>query len=295
MFENILGNEKIKTELINSVKQNHVAHSYLFLGTSGIGKQMIAKEFAKMILCLDENKYCNKCKSCIEFDGNNNPDFEIINPDGNSLKIEQIRDMQSRVQEKPIVSNKKVYIINDSDKMTVESQNCLLKTLEEPPEFVTIILIGENSNKYLSTIKSRCIIMNFENIENSLILKYLKDNYNLQIQSKNMVNAFQGSIGKALIVKEKQELYENVEKLINSLENKDRIDILNMADLIKTKEDRIETLDYMNICFIELAKQNNKYADCIKIVENTKKRINQNANYDMNIDNLLLNIWEKVN
>ena len=118
MFNNILGNDKIKEALINSVKNNKTSHSYLFVGTEGIGKKLIAKEFAKMILCADENKYCNRCKSCIEFDTENNPDFKIIEPDGNSLKIEQIREFQSKVTEKPIISNKKVYIINDSDKMT---------------------------------------------------------------------------------------------------------------------------------------------------------------------------------
>ena len=118
MFNNILGNDKIKELLINSVKNNKTSHSYLFLGTEGIGKKSIAKEFAKMILCTDGNKYCNKCKSCIEFNTNNNPDFKIIEPDGNSLKIDQIREFQSRVAEKPIISNRKVYIINDSDKMT---------------------------------------------------------------------------------------------------------------------------------------------------------------------------------
>ena len=127
MFNNILGNDKIKETLINSVKNNRASHSYLFIGTEGIGKKLIAKEFAKMILCTDENKYCNKCKSCIEFDTSNNPDFKIIEPDGNSLKIEQIREFQSKVAEKPIISNKKVYIINDADKMTRRSSKLFVK------------------------------------------------------------------------------------------------------------------------------------------------------------------------
>lgn len=129
MFNNILGNDKIKEVLINSAKNNKTSHSYLFLGTEGIGKKIIAKEFAKMILCTDENKYCNKCKSCIEFDTNNNPDFKIIEPDGNSLKIEQIREFQSKVAEKPIISNRKVYIINDSDKMTRRSTKLSFKNI----------------------------------------------------------------------------------------------------------------------------------------------------------------------
>lgn len=296
MFNNILGNDNIKELLTNAVKNNKTSHSYMFVGTDGIGKKMIAKEFAKMILCTDENKYCGTCKSCIEFDGENNPDFRIIEPDGNSLKIEQIREFQNKVSEKPIISNRKVYIINDSDKMTTEAQNCLLKTLEEPPEFVTIILIGSNENSFLSTIKSRCMILHFEKISDEQIQKYLQDNHQTEINSKIMLEACQGSIGKALEIKDKQELYQNTEQVVNSLERKDKIDILNMSDFIyKSKDDKLEILNYMNVLFINLAKINSKYADCIAIVEETKRRLQSNANYDMCIDNLLLSLWENVN
>ena len=296
MFNSIFGNERIKEQLVNSIKSEKVSHSYMFIGTEGIGKKLIAKEFAKMILCTGNEKYCNKCKSCIEFDSDNNPDFEIIEPDENSLKIEQIRNFQVKVSEKPIVSNKKVYIINDSDKMTQEAQNCLLKTLEEPPEFVTIILIGSNENAFLSTIKSRCMIIRFEPISNEQILKYLQENYQTKINSKIMIDAFQGSIGKAIELKEKQEKYEQIENLIYNLEKKDKIEILNSSDVIhKEKEEKFNILDYMNIVFINLAKTSNKYANCIKIVEDTKKRLKSNANYDMSIDNMILNIYEQIN
>ena len=296
MFNNILGNDKIKELLTNSVKNNKISHSYLFIGIEGIGKKLIAKEFAKMILCIDENKYCGSCKSCIEFDTDNNPDFKIIEPDGNSLKIEQIREFQSKVTEKPIISNKKVYIINDSDKMTTEAQNCLLKTLEEPPEFVTIILIGSNENAFLSTIKSRCMILHFNKIQDDEIKKFLEENYQNKVNSKIMLDAFQGSIGKALQIQDKQEEYEKIEKIIYSLENKDKIDILKMSEPIyKAKEEKFDILDYMNIVFINLAKKSNKYAQCINIVEDAKKRLQSNANYDMCIDNMLLKLWEQVN
>lgn len=296
MFNNILGNDRIKQTLIHSVELNKTSHSYLFIGTDGIGKKLIAKEFAKMILCTSENKYCNNCKSCIEFDTDNNPDFNIIEPDGNSIKIEQIRELQRKVTEKPIISNRKVYIINDSDKMTTEAQNCLLKTLEEPPEFVTIILIGANENAFLSTIKSRCMILHFEKIPNQDIQKYLKENNQSEVISEIMLDAFQGSIGNALEIIEKQELYEKIEDIIYALERKDKIDILNMAEIIyKSKDDKNNILDYMNIVFINLAKKYNKYAQCIDIVEETKKRLQSNANYDMCIDNLLLNLYERTN
>ncbi len=296
MFNNILGNEGLKQELINAVKLNKTSHSYLFIGTEGIGKKLIAKEFAKMLLCLDDNKYCDKCKSCIEFNSENNPDFNIIEPEGNSIKIEQIRELQRKVTEKPIIADKKVYIINDSDKMTIEAQNCLLKTLEEPPEFVTIILIGANENAFLSTIKSRCMILHFENIDKNIIKNYLRENFQVEINSEIMLEAFQGSIGKALEIKEKQEQYEKVENIIYNLEKKDKIDILNMSEIIyKSKDEKFDILDYMNIVLINLAKKSNKYAKCIQIVEDTKKRLQSNANYDMCIDNMLFRLWEEVN
>ena len=282
MFSDIIGNDKLKKELIHSGEINKTSHSYLFIGTEAIGKKLIAEEFAKMLLAVKDTE--------------NSPDFSIIEPDGNSIKIEQIREFQKKVSEKPIISNKKVYIINDSDKMTVEAQNCLLKTLEEPPEFVTIILIGSNENSFLSTIKSRCMILHFEKISDEQIQKYLQDNHQTEINSKIMLEACQGSIGKALEIKDKQELYQNTEQVVNSLERKDKIDILNMSDFIyKSKDDKLEILNYMNVLFINLAKINSKYADCIAIVEETKRIKEVHPNYIMCIDNLLLSLWENVN
>lgn len=296
MFEQILGNKKITEQLTNSIKIGNISHSYLFLGTQGIGKKMIAKEFAKMILCTSENKYCGVCKSCIEFDTDNNPDFSIIEPDGNSIKIDHIREFQKKVSEKPIISQRKVYIINDSDKMTVEAQNCLLKTLEEPPEFVTIILVGTNENAFLSTIKSRCMILHFEEISEEEILKYLEENYQIKINSQIMIKAFQGSIGKAIELKDKQEQYEKIENLIYGLEKMDVVDLVNKAEfLYSSKDDKTEILDYMEVILMNIAKTSNKYAQTIEIVEQTKKRLAANANYDMSIDNMLFKIWETVN
>ena len=294
MFQNILGNNKIKESLQESIKQNKVSHSYLFVGKSGIGKKMIAKEFAKAILCLGDNKYCDNCKSCLEFDGQNNPDFFIVEPDGNTIKIDQIRNMQKGVQEKPIISRSKVYIIDNADFMTKEAQNALLKTLEEPPEFVTIILIGENENEFLATIKSRCMIIHFNSISDSEMEKYLQENYNMNVTS-NMLDVFQGSIGKAIELKDKQEEYLIIEQAIENIEKEDLIDLIKKLDILYTSKDEIfDMLDYINIILLKKSKENVKYTDCIKIVENTKRRIDQNANYDMSIDNMLFNIWEEV-
>ena len=296
MFENIIGNTNIKTVLEKSIKQNKLSHSYLFVGIQGIGKKMIATEFAKMILCLDDNKYCNHCKSCIEFDTNNNPDFVLISPDENNIKIEQIRDIQKRIQEKPIISEKKVYIIDNADLMTTEAQNCLLKTLEEPPEFAVIILIGSNSNTFLPTIKSRCTIMNFNKISDEEMTKYLREKCDVKNIDQNMLYMYQGSIGKALELKEKQEEYKNIENIINNIDRYDLIDFINNAEILyKSKEEINDILDYINVILLNKAKDEYLYTNCIQIVENTKKRLKQNANYDMSIDNMLFNIWEEIN
>jgi len=290
LFENIIGNEKNKEILEKSIKLNKFSHSYIFWGLEGIGKKIIAKEFAKNILCLEQTNNCT-CKSCIEFDSNNNPDFQLIEPNGNAVKIEQIREMQRKVSEKPIISNKKVYIIDEADTMTVEAQNCLLKTLEEPPEYITIILVCTNENNLLSTIKSRCTRMHFEALNPEKIREHIKQNYPEQEISENIINLSQGSIGKAIKLNENKNIYENIEKILLSMQNNDLIEIIQMSEEIyKTKEEIDSILDYMNVILLKLSKQNIKYIKCIDIVEQTKKRLKANSNYDMCIDNLLFNM-----
>lgn len=294
-FETLAGNKKTKELLNTIIKQNKFLHSYMFVGQSGIGKMLYAKEFSKRAMCLNREEICNKCKSCLEFDNNNHPDFFVIEPDGNSIKIEQIREMQNKIIEKPIISSKKVYVINDSDKMTKEAQNCLLKTLEEPPEFATIILIGSNESAYLSTIKSRCMILHFEKISNSELKEILINKFNLKIDNEMLLKFSQGSISKAIDIIENKEIYEKIEEIISNINNKDIIDIIKMSDILyKSKEIINDILENINIQLIELSKKSYTYLECIDIVENTKKRLKMNANYDMCIDNMLLRLWEKL-
>lgn len=281
MFENVIGNKSIKNTLEKSIKTNQITHSYLMIGIQGIGKKLLAKEYAKEILGSN--------------DIINNPDFLCIEPDGNSIKIEQIRNLQKEIQEKPIISKKKVYIIDDADLMTKEAQNCLLKTLEEPPEFAVIILIGANENAFLPTIKSRCIILHFNRLSDLEIKSYLQEQYNELNVTQSMLDIAGGSIGRAINLKDKQEQYLKVEEIINILDKKDLIDIIQASEILyKSKEDINDILDYINIILLKKAKENYLYTNCIKIVENTKKRLAQNANYDMSIDDMLFKMWEEI-
>ena len=296
IFENIIGNEKNKELLNQIIRTNNIAHSYMFIGKESIGKMLFAKEFAKAILCINDSKPCGECKSCIEFESSNNPDFEIIEPDGNNIKIEQIRELIKKVYEKPIVSNKKVYIINDSNLMTKEAQNSLLKTLEEPPEYVTIILIASNENLFLPTIKSRCTKIMFRKLTDSELKTILERKYNKLNIQELMLKIADGSVNKAVSLEGKEELYNKVNRIYSSLENVNIIELINSKeDIFKDKEEAIEMLEYINLIFFQKISSNLKYVECMKIVEDTKDRLKKNNNYDMTIDNLNMTVWEVIN
>lgn len=295
-FNNIIGNENAKQILKRAVQTNNILHSYLFVGTEGIGKKLIAREFSKMILCEGQNKPCENCKSCISFKNANNIDFSELDvlSGENKIKIEQIRQMQQDIMEKPVQSSRKVYIINNSEKMTTSAQNCLLKTLEEPPKYATIILISSNESELLSTIKSRCVKVNFEKISDEQIEKYLKENEIVQNISKNIISMCEGSIARANKIKEKKEIYEKTDKIINDLEKEDLIDNLNnLEEFNKMKDEIKEVFEYMNI--VLHSKGAIKYIKCIEHVENAKERLGLNANFDMTIDRMILKIWEDIN
>ena len=293
-FSEIIGNTDIKEYLQNSVKNSSISQSYLFSGNDGIGKLLIAREFAKKILCLNNGDDDCDCKSCKCIDGGNHPDLNIINEEGETIKIEKIRELTNKVIERPIISAKKVYIINDSDRMTVEAQNCLLKTLEEPPEFVVIILITSNENMLLNTIHSRCMTIKFKNIPDDELEKYAKDELGYLQMTKNMLKSFNGSIGKAIIQKENSEKYLQVENIVNSLENSDIIDIMNSAKVIYDKENIQKILEYMIVCTYAKSKENIKYINCIERIDKCNSRLKRNCNFDMSLDTMFLDMWRDL-
>lgn len=300
-FEKIIGNDDNKKLLENTVRSNNVLHSYLFFGTEGIGKKVFAKEFSKMILCNSEDeKPCNKCKSCIEFDSNNNPDFFVIEPDGSSIKIEQIRQMQKSILEKPIESNKKVYIINDAETMTKEAQNCMLKTLEEPQDFIVIILIASNENNILPTVKSRCTKIFFRNLDDADIIKYVNEkNSGIDI-NKDILKLCNGSILKAEFVIQKIDILDKIKDFVMNIDRQNELVFFQNNQLFyDNKDDIILLLEYVNILLFEKIKGNlgniNGFINSMKIVESTKLKLINSNNYDMTIDNMLLKMWEEIN
>ncbi len=283
MFKKIVGNNRIKEFLKSAIEANNVSHSYMFVGKSGIGKKLIAREFARNIMCLNHGNCISNdiiCSSCIKFDASSNPDYMEIVPDERTLKIDKIRKMQEKIAEKPIVSNKKVYIIDDADTMTEESQNCLLKTLEEPPEYAVIILIVSNENKMLPTIKSRCVSIKFD-VLSKLEIQELYPNL-----SDEMIEILEGTLENIESIEKKSEQYTELKKIADILESGDLVKAFSNCDLLYTEKcDIINMLEYLNMIFLK--KQNVKAIDTI---EKTKRKISQNNNYDMCIDYLIMNI-----
>ena len=252
------------------------------------GKTLLAKELAKRILCL-KGEDEKECASCIKFDTDNHPDFKIIEQDSGTIKIDQIRKMQEEISQKPIVSGKKVYIIRDCDLMTVEAQNCLLKTLEEPPEYAVIILTTSNESRILTTVKSRCLKIMFEQITEEKIKNYIVNNYD-NVDDK-LIKMSEGSIGRAIELQNNKEIYNSVNSILENLNKEDLVTILNNSDVLyKQKENIKDILDYINIYLY-----NSNKIGCIKYVEDTKRRLLANSNYDMSIDYLLIRMWEEVN
>lgn len=294
-FVNIIGNENIKGLLKSSIKTNNLVHSYMFVGPDGIGKKLFAEVFSRMVLCENQEDSCNTCSSCIRFNSNNHPDFMVVDSeDRKSIKIGQIRLLQEKIAEKPIVSNKKVYIINNADLINVEAQNCLLKTLEEPPEYAVLILVLSNESKLLNTIKSRCTKIAFNKLTDDELLKYANI-HNINVNS-NLLGTCEGSISKLLSLNDNLSLYNSLDLIIDNLNNKDIVDVWNEAEVLyKSKDNILDFLDYFDIIFMNKLRNTNdsRYINAIKIVEKTKNRLSANANYDMCIDNLLLQIWEE--
>lgn len=299
-FKNLVGNENNKYILKETITKGNILHSYIFFGTEGIGKKLFALEFAKMILCENQkNSPCEKCKSCIEFDSNNNPDFFFIEPDGNSIKIDQIRNMQKGILEKPIISSKKVYIINNAETMTKEAQNCLLKTLEEPQEYVVIILIVSDENSMLPTIKSRCTKIFFEKISDENLKTYIKEKIGDVHFEESMIKLSEGSIGKCIEISKKQEILKKIEDFINNIENMDEVQIINASSYFnENKEDINLILDYIYILIFNKTKDFSnkiKYIFAMEKVQKAKEKLSKSNNFDMTIDNMLIEIWREIN
>lgn len=176
MFQGILGHDDVAERFRTAVRRNRLASTYLFVGPAGIGKKQFALALAKALLCnepgVDPLEPCGRCESCRLFAAGSHPDLDLVAlpKDKSTLPLELfIGDKEHRNQDglchrialRPFLGGRKVAIIDDADRFSQESANCLLKTLEEPPPRSLMILIGTSPSKQLPTIRSRSQVVRF--------------------------------------------------------------------------------------------------------------------------------------
>jgi DNA polymerase-3 subunit delta' len=184
-----------------------VSHSYLFLGTEGIGKKWVALQFAKALNCLEgvveKGDACDRCLSCKKIDHHLHPDVLIIEPEGQTLKVDQVRQMQRDLAYRPYEGRRRVCVLSDADRMAPYMSNTLLKTLEEPPLHTVIILLANHPRLVLSTILSRCQPIRFNPLPLPLVSNWLKDQKGLNEEEAHLLATLsEGSPGKALEIRE---------------------------------------------------------------------------------------------
>lgn len=185
-FEEVMGQKVIVQTLKNSIKDNRISHAYLFTGPRGTGKTSIAKILAKTINCsnLKDLLPCNECSSCIQI--NNKQSIDIIEIDAASNNgVDEIREINNKVNLVPSVGKYKVYIIDEVHMLTTGAFNALLKTLEEPPAHIIFILATTEPHKIPATILSRCQRFDFKKLNKIEIVERIKQITNLENISIN--------------------------------------------------------------------------------------------------------------
>lgn len=327
-FSDIIGQESMKEYFRNAIQQHKVSHAYIINGERSAGKEFIAHIFAMALQCeqREENfEPCQQCHSCKQALNNNQPDIiRIIHEKPNTIGVEDIRtQINNDVLIKPYSSSRKIYIMNEGEKMTPQAQNALLKTLEEPPAYATILILTTNVNVLLPTILSRCVILNMKPVADDLVKKYLIDTFEIPDYKADVCVAFaRGNIGKARTLATSEEFDNIKEEAITLLKYIDEMEISEViAAIKKIAEYKLDVNDYLDIIsiwyrdvllfkatndvnhliFKEEIQYIRKVADkssyegietIIEALEKAKSRLNANVNFDLTLEMLLLTIKE---
>ena len=325
-FTDIIGQEQLKEHLQNAISMNKVSHAYIINGERSSGKEFIARIFAMALQCeKGGTEPCGECHSCKQAMSNNQPDIIYIGHEKpNTIGVEDIRgQINNDIGIKPYSSPRKIYIMNEGEKMTVQAQNALLKTLEEPPEYAVILILTTNVEALLPTILSRCVVLNMKPVPDAKVKKYLMEELGVPDYKANICVAFaSGNIGKAKLLASSEE-FEKVKdeaitlvKYINDMEINeivkaikkiteykfdvnDYLDILSVwyRDVLLYKA----TKDINSLIFKDELQQIRRVADrstyegietIVNALQQAKRRLEANVNFDLTMELLLLTIKE---
>ena len=325
-FGDIIGHEQIIEHFKSALKNHQVSHAYILNGENGSGKSMLARAFAKALVC--EAGYgdsCNMCRACHQFDSGNHPDVKwITHEKANSIGVDDVREqINNDIVIKPYSSKYKVYIIDEAEKMTVQAQNALLKTIEEPPAYAVIMLLTTNADSFLQTIRSRCITLNMKSVKDEVIKAYLMNEKHIPDYQADISAAFaQGIVGKAVKLASSDEFNELKESALSLIKRLDDIDLYELGAAVKQiAEYKLKVQDYFDLIMVwyrdvlymkatndvnglifkdevyDIKKQAAKHSyqgieAILEALEKAKIRINANVNFDLVIELLLMTIKE---
>lgn len=325
-FSDIIGQEQLKEHLQNAIAMNKVSHAYLINGERSSGKEFVAKVFATALQCeKGGTEPCGECHSCIQAKSGNQPDIIFVSHDKpNTIGVEDIRaQINNDIGIKPYSSPRKVYIMNEGEKMTVQAQNALLKTLEEPPEYAVILILTSNVEALLPTILSRCVVLNMKPVPDHKVKKYLMEELQVPDYKANVCVAFaRGNIGKAKMLASSEEFEKVKEEAVTLVKYINDMDISEVVKAIKKiSEYQFDVTDYLDILSVwyrdallfKATKDANslifkneiqsirKVADrstyegietIVKALQQAKRRLEANVNFDLTMELLLLTIQE---
>ncbi len=303
----IIGHKKQKDFLAKIVLNKNIPHAFLFCGGDMIGKKTFAITLSKLILC--NNNACDNCKICMDIDRNISPDVCFVKEENNNIEIDKIRALKEFLKLKSYSNKKKIAIIDNAHLMGIDSQNSILKLLEEPPENSILILVTSYKEMILGTIKSRVQTVNFnqvpkKEIEDYLILKGVDKK-----EAENISFLSGGKMGKAIEFLNDLEKKEFFSKTLAYLQNirKQEFDkrFEYVKEIYEDKEMVSEILSiferfFRRIMFLKLYKKDcgdfNDYSllkikNIIEEVEKTKYYFsNTNTNKKLLLENLMINI-----
>ena len=250
-FKDVVGHEEVVQYIKNVVVQDKVSHAYIINGEKGSGKKLLAHLFAQSLQCEKGGEEpCYECHSCKQAQSGNHPDIiNVTHEKPSSIGVDDIRvQVNEDIQVKPYNGKYKIYIIPEADLMTVQAQNALLKTIEEPPAYAVLILLTENADKLLPTICSRCVMLKLRNIKDRLVKKYLMEKLQVPDYKADVCTAFaQGNIGRAILLATSEHFNEIKEEAVQLLKNIDNMEVNDLVEAVKRiTVYKIEVTDYLD-------------------------------------------------
>lgn len=251
-FEEIVGHKEIIRHLQNAIRLGKVSHAYIFSGETGCGKKLLATAFAMTLQCEQRGvDPCLTCSSCKKAMSKNHPDIiNITHEKPNSIGIEDIRSqLIDDVAIKPYCSSYKIYIISEAEKLTLQAQNALLKTIEEPPAYAVILLLTNNMDALLPTITSRCVKLGLRPVKESMVKEYLMEKLHIpDYQAKMDASLAQGNIGKAKQLAQSEDFAQVAENALRLLRRSGDMELYELVDAIKMlSADKQNIYDYLDL------------------------------------------------